>query len=227
MGRRLLHVLIRQSAVAVCIAAGLASASPAHAEVIVSVGMTLQANGDACTAGFFGRDDEGRQYVVTAGHCSGHVGDIVYDSANDAVGQVVARVSDAPTATGPFGYTLIWLAQGVSIGDRFFDGVGSAGVGDRVHVYGTRTGVTNGAVTAATANPAQPALESSAVVLRGDSGGPWYTDGPLLVAISVGYEVAVPSGNFLFSYAMPIGPLVALIQQTAGDWGNTFEVLTY
>jgi hypothetical protein len=205
------------------------AAAPARADTALQVGMTIQGDGELCTAGFFGRNATGGQFIVTAGHCSRAVGEMIYDIGGATVGEVVARVPDGRTSYGPFGYTLIWLAGGTYIGADYFASVGNANVGDTVHVYGARTGLTSGAVTAAATSPVDPAasvVESSARVARGDSGGPWYEDGPILVGICIGYDVAVPGGGFLFSYGMPIDPLLRLIRQTAGDWGNSLQVIT-
>ncbi len=204
----------------------IATSPVASASADLVPGMTILIGHSECSLGFFGSNGGSDRLAVTAGHCSTALNQTVADSAGNPIGEVVSRMDDVTSSSGsldgPRGYTVIYLYGGHSI-DPFFTSVGLVAEGDWVTKFGGRTGKTNGHVIKGTSRPAL--LYSDIVQLPGDSGCPWYTSGPTLVAMgSSGDQEA--SGGGGGSQAQPITNVVSLIRKNAGKWGAGFSVWT-
>lgn len=71
--------------------------------------------------------------------------------------------------------------------EAFFAGVGTVKVVDRLRLYGERTAGTDGTITNVSYTAGRPDLDlltADIVQLPGDSGGPWFSQGPTLVGIA-------------------------------------------
>ncbi|SIE58924.1 Uncharacterised protein [Mycobacteroides abscessus subsp. massiliense] len=204
---------------------GIATPPVASASADLVPGMKILIGRGECSLGFFGSNGSNR-LAVTAGHCSTALNQSVADSAGNPIGEVVSRMDDvvnsSGSASGPRGYTVIYLYDGPSI-DPFFTSVGLVAEGDSISKFGGRSGKTNGHVIKGTNRPAL--LYSDIVQLPGDSGCPWYTSGPTLVAMasSGNQETAGGGGG---SQAQPITNVVNLIRKNTGKWGSGFKVWT-
>jgi hypothetical protein len=211
----------------ICVAAGPDAARARVLPQPLDVGMAIQNSTSVCTLGFFGRDAAGEELLVTAGHCSTSVGEQFYNSLAMPIGVVQARMDD-DLPDHIYGYTLISPAASAIIDDRFFTGAGPVDVGDAVRTLGENTQGADGTITSVSIDAASPQhseIDSSAFNQPGDSGGPWYVNGPTLVGMTIGRNADNNTGVFNFSLAVPIDQLVASIRDNAGGWGENFQVL--
>lgn len=203
----------------------------AAAGVNLAVGMPIWVSNVHCSLGFFGFDGRKDRLAVTAGHCSQANNDPVVNDSGQKLGEVVARMGDAKNAagklTGSRGYTVIYLYDRYSL-EPFFTSVGTVREGDYVTKYGQRTGKTNGHITRIQNDTDRPDLAlmwSDIVALPGDSGSPWYTNGPMLVGCDSSGDEELEGGG-AGSQAQPIADVVNLIRKYAGRWGDNFTVWT-
>ncbi len=68
-------------------------------------------------------------------------------------------------------------------------------------------------------------IDSNLVQLPGDSGCPWYTDGPVLVGMGSSGDQESDGGD-AGSEAQPIQAVIDLIRSNPLVWGNDFKVWT-
>lgn len=217
---------------ALVIAVGVATTipSPAHATGLLTVGMRLTFGNRNCSLGFFATDTVGDQLAITAGHCANGLNQRVYNTFGDQIGEVVAWQPDAEDSDGKLigsrGFTVVYTYKTFGI-EAFFTGVGTAKVGDHVRLYGQRTTGTNGTITNVSYSKGRPDLDlltADIVQLPGDSGGPWFAQGPTLVGIaSSGNEET--DGGSQGAQAQPLGSLEQEINAVA-RYGEGFSVYT-
>lgn len=219
-----------RTAEAVSILAALVAvpfAPVANASGLLAVGMEIGIGGHSCSLGFFAFNDQNERLAVTAGHCADDINQVVRANNGVEIGTVVSHMpeSDSLAPVRYRGYTLIRLYDDFDI-ETFFAGVADAQEGDSVTKSGARTGQTTGRITAVDNNGslAEQTILGSVVVMPGDSGGPWYTDGPTLVGISASSGYANGDGDDDGSQAQPVGAVVELIRQNARPWGAALKV---
>ncbi len=197
----------------------------------LAVGMRLTFNYRSdCSLGFFATDSVGDQLAVTAGHCAKGLHEKVYSTFGQQIGEVVAWQPDAEDShgklTGSRGFTVVYTYKTFGI-EAFFKGVGTAKTGDGVRLYGERTHGTNGTVTNVSHTPGHPDLDlitSNVTTLPGDSGGPLYTQGPILVGIASSFDDGA-AWNAQRAEAQPIGSLEQEISAVA-RYGRGFSIYT-
>ncbi|MGH3969515.1 MAG: hypothetical protein ACRDTV_15715 [Mycobacterium sp.] len=216
------------TAMVTAVATATISPPVAHADGLLTVGMTLTLANHDCSLGFFATDSVGDQLAVTAGHCATGLHDLVYNSFGDQIGEVVAWQPDVEDANGDLigsrGFTVIYTYKSFAF-EAFFTRLGAAQVGDRIRLYGERTKGTNGTITNVSLTPGRPDLDlltADIVQLPGDSGGPWYLDGPTLVGLaSSGNEES--GGGSQGAQAQPLDSVVQEIKAVA-RYGDGFSV---
>jgi hypothetical protein len=207
--------------------------TPAHAAGgTLTVGMKLTFGSHDCSLGFFAADSTGDQLAITAGHCATRLNEKVYNTFGDQIGEVVAWQPDAEDNQGKLngsrGFTVVYTYKTFGI-QAFFTGVGTAKIGDGVRLYGERTTGTNGTITNVSYPAGHPELDlltSDLVQLPGDSGGPWYLQGPnpTLVGIaSSGDEEN--GGGTRGAQAQPLGSVEQEIKGVE-RYGQGFSVYT-
>jgi hypothetical protein len=223
MVKKLLAALITPVAVA-------AIAPPAaHAYGgLLAVGMKLTFDNHDCSLGFFATDSVGDQLAITAGHCAQGLHEKVYNAFGQQIGEVVAWQPDNEDGDGNLigarGFTIVYTYKTFGI-EAFFTGVGNAKVGDRVRLYGERTAGTDGTITHVSLTTGRPDLDlltADIVQLPGDSGGPWYSQGPTLVGIASSSNEENGGGS-QGAQAQPIGSLEQEIKAVA-RYGQGFSV---
>jgi hypothetical protein len=226
VARRLLVPLLTAG---VCTVALPMRSASANGEL--NVGMAIDIGQHQCSLGFFGFNSRNDRLAVTAGHCSDQIPDQpVFADNGVQIGQVVAWKADAEDAdgelTGSRGYTVFVVYDWFSL-DPFFTGLGtSIKDGDYVSKYGERTGKTNGRVTDVTIVPNQPDLDlikSNIVQLPGDSGCPWYINGPAIVGMASSGDEETEGGD-AGSQAQPIQAVIDMIRTNPTPWGDDFKV---
>lgn len=204
-------------------------AAPAAATPTLTVGMPLGIDGHVCSLGFFGFNSRGERFAVTAAHC-GSPGDTVHPKKSRAtLGRVVSTYHDAAPSEliRPRGFLLIRLAPKWSI-QPFFANIGQAQVGDWIAKAGERTGVTQGRIISTHDDPQNPQLsilQSDIMQTHGDSGSPWYTDGPTLVGMASSGSQDTLGGYAGLSQAQPIEAVVTLIRADPSGIGQDFRVI--
>jgi hypothetical protein len=164
---------------------------------------------------------------VTSGHCADDINQTVQSKNGVEIGTVVSHMpeSDSLAPVRSRGYTLIRLYDDFDI-ETYFAGVADAKKGDSIAKFGARTGQTTGHITDVDYNcsPAEQTIIGSVVIIPGDSGSPWYTDGPILVGISASSSYTTGGGDDDGSQAQPIGALIDLMRQNAAKWGAGLKV---
>ncbi|OBI41139.1 hypothetical protein A5707_08045 [Mycobacterium kyorinense] len=201
-----------------------------HAAGLLTVGMRLTFGNRNCSLGFFATDSVGDQLAITAGHCASQLNQRVYNTFGDQIGEVVAWQPDAEDGDGKLigsrGFTVVYTYKTFGI-EAFFTGVGTAKVGDHVRLYGERTTGTNGTITNVSYSTGRPDLDlltADIVQLPGDSGGPWFAEGPTLVGIaSSGNEET--GGGSQGAQAQPLASVEREIK-TVARYGDGFSVYT-
>jgi hypothetical protein len=223
---RLLVTLLTASLSAVALPMPKASAN-----ADLDVGMAIDIGQHRCSLGFFGFNSRNDRLAVTAGHCSDQIADQpVFADNGVEIGRVVAWKADAEDAdgklTGSRGYTVFLVYDRFSL-DPFFAQVGpSLKDGDWVSKYGERTGKTNGRVTDVKTVQNEPDLDlikSNMVQLPGDSGCPWYINGPAIVGMASSGDQETEGGD-AGSQAQPIQAVIDLIRTNPTPWGDDFKV---
>jgi hypothetical protein len=219
------------TALVTAVAAATIAPTPAHAAPgLLTVGMKLTLNHHDCSLGFFATDSVGDQLAITAGHCAAGLHEKVYSTFGQQIGEVVAWQPDGEDGegmlTGSRGFTVIYTYKTFAI-EAFFTGVGIAKVGDCVRLFGQRTRGTNGTVANVSYTAGHPDLDlftSDVVQLPGDSGGPLYTNGPILVGIASSVNEGTGSG----ARVAQAQPLDSLEQEINGvrRYGQGFSVYT-
>ncbi len=203
----------------------------AHAAAgTLAVGMRLTFKYHDCSLGFFATDSVRDQLAVTAGHCAKGLHEKVYSNFGQQIGEVVAWQPDAEDGhgnlTGSRGFTVVYTYKTFGI-DAFFTGVGTAKIGERVRLYGERTRGTDGTITNVSYTAGHPDLDlltSDGVMIPGDSGGPWYSQGsPTLVGIASSFGAA--AGGSRSAQAQPVDSLEREIQAVR-RYGQGFSVYT-
>lgn len=211
----------------------VAPAPSAWAGADLDVGMQIDIGSHRCSLGFFGFDSRGDRLAVTAGHCSDQIANQPVLAENGVqIGQVVAWQPDVEDGNGKLsgsrGYTVFLVYDNFSL-DPFFTSVNTSLTnGDWVTKYGERTGKTSGRVTGLKTVPNRPDLDlidSNMVQLPGDSGCPWYIDGPALVGMGSSGDQETEGGD-AGSEAQPIQAVIDLIRSNPLVWGNDFKVWT-
>lgn len=211
--------------------AALSPPAVAYASPALSVGMKIVIGNHSCSLGFFGGNANGDRLAVTSGHCADGVDQRVYAGNGTEIGIVVSHMpeSDARKSVRPRGYTLIQVYGRFKL-NLSFAGIADAHTGDRVWKRGARTGATSGTITDTYYTdgdrPSVETLIGNIVILPGDSGGPWYTDGPTLVGISASGHYDSGAGDDAGSQAQPVWSLIHLIRQNSPRWGPDFQVWT-
>ncbi|MGB7109616.1 MAG: hypothetical protein WBD77_03465, partial [Mycobacterium sp.] len=125
-------------------------------------------------------------------------------------------------------YTVLLVYDRFSLDPFFTDVNTSLKNGDYVSKYGGRTAKTNCRVTDVTAVPNRPDLDlikSDMVQLPGDSGCPWYINGPAIVGIGSSGDQESDGGD-AGSQAQPIQAVIDMIRMNSTTWDNDFEVWT-
>jgi hypothetical protein len=219
MIKKLLTMLVAAVAVATI------APAIAHAGGLLTVGMKLTIGSHDCSLGFFATDSVGDQLAITAGHCAQGLHERVYNPFGDQIGEVVAWQPDPEDSngklTGSRGFTVIYTYKRFAI-EAFFTGVGTAKIGDLVRLYGQRTCGTNGKITNvsfASGRPDLDLLTSDVEQLPGDSGGPWYTQGPILVGIASSVVDQTQAAQ-----AQPLDSVEQEIKAGGGRYGQGFSV---
>lgn len=215
----------------VAVLAGLTVPPVALAANQLAVGMAIRFSSGTCSLGFFGFNSRGDRLAVTSGHCVSGVDEVVQAKNGVEIGRVVAWKEDVQDNDGKLlgsrGYTVFSVYKRFGL-EPYFTGLGSISEGDWVTKYGERSGKTNGRITGVKNNSERPDLAlvySDMVQLPGDSGCPWVTSGPTLVAMgSSGNQERMGGGAG--SQAQPIGSVIRLIREQAGVWGDGFKVWT-
>jgi hypothetical protein len=225
--------MIKKLLTALITAVAVATIAPtaAHAAAgTLTVGMKLTFAHHDCSLGFFATDSVGDQLAITAGHCAKGVHEKVYSTFGEQIGEVVAWQPDAEDdhgdLTGSRGFTVVYTYKTFVI-EAFFIRLGTAKVGDRVRLYGARTTGTDGTVTNVSSTAGHPDLDlltSDVVQLPGDSGGPWYAQGPALVGIASSFDKDTGGGS-RGAYAQPLGSLEQEIKAVR-RYGDGFSVYT-
>lgn len=213
----------------VAVLAGIAVPPVAQAKNLLVVGMPISFSAGTCSLGFFGFNARGDRLAVTSGHCAGGADELVYSKNGVEIGRVVAWLEDVSDGhgklTGARGYTVFSVYKRFSL-EPYFTGLGTIDEGDWVTKYGERSGKTRGRITKVKYNSDRPDLSlvySDMVQLPGDSGCPWVTSGPTLVAMgSSGNQEQMGGGAG--SQAQPIGSVIRLIKEQGGVWGDGFKV---
>ncbi|MGO9509169.1 MAG: hypothetical protein ACLPXZ_18180 [Mycobacterium sp.] len=219
MIKKLLTTLIAAASVAIVAPAA------AHASGLLTVGMKLTINSHDCSLGFFATDSVGDQLAITAGHCAHGLHEKVYNKFGDQIGEVVAWQPDTEDSngklTGSRGFTMIYTYKTFAI-EAFFTGVGAAKIGDCVRLYGQRTTGTNGRITKVSVGSGRPDLDlltSDVEQLPGDSGGPLYSQGPILVGIASSTVDQTQEAQ-----AQPLDSVEQEIKAGGGRYGQGFSV---
>jgi len=167
-------------------------------------GQAILRGGSRCSAGFNTRSGSGRNYVLTAGHCT-NLGGTWTTSSGQTIGPVAAssfpgndfgaiRISD-PTALDPRGGVLYYGAF------RDITGASRVPVGSSACKTGSTTGTTCGTVQAynVTVRYAEGTVygltRTNICTQPGDSGGAMYA-GSLAQGITSGGTIGGCSGNF-------------------------------
>ncbi|MBU8817550.1 hypothetical protein EB74_16490 [Mycobacterium sp. SWH-M5] len=201
----------------------------AHGAPTLTVGMKILIGKHSCSLGFFGFNANSDRLAVTAGHCADGVDQAVYAANGTRIGTVVSHMgeSDSRDPVRPRGYTLIGISNRFAI-SRGFTGVADAHTGDRVWKRGARSGATSGVITDTYYTDGEKShletLIGNIVILPGDSGGPWYTDGPTLVGISASGNYDRGASSDTGSQAQPVGSVIRLIRDGSPRWGTNFKV---
>jgi hypothetical protein len=219
MIKKSLTVLIAATAVAIM------APAVAHAQGVLTAGMKLTINSRACSLGFFATDSVGDQLAITAGHCAHGLHERVYNKFGEQIGEVVAWQPDVEDnngkLTGSRGFTVIYTYKTYAI-EAFFAGVGTAKIGDRVRLYGQRTSGTNGTITKVSVGAGRPDLDlltSDVEQLPGDSGGPLYMPGPILIGIASSLVDQTREAQ-----AQPLDSVEQEIKTGGGRYGQGFSV---
>jgi hypothetical protein len=205
----------------------------ASAGAELDVGMPINIGEHRCSLGFFGLNNRGDRLAVTAGHCSDQIPDQpVYADNGVQIGQAVAWKQDAENGDGKLvgsrGYTVFLVYDRFSLDPFFTDVNTSLKNGAYVSKYGGRTDKTNGRVTDLTAVPNRPDLDlikSDLVQLPGDSGCPWYINGPAIAGIGSSGDQESDGGD-AGSQAQPIQAVIDMIRMNSTTWDNDFKVWT-
>jgi streptogrisin D len=167
-------------------------------------GQAILRGGSRCSAGFNTRSGSGRNYVLTAGHCT-NLGGTWTTSSGQTIGPVAAssfpgndfgaiRISD-PTALDPRGGVLYYGAF------RDITGASRVPVGSSACKTGSTTGTTCGTVQAynVTVRYAEGTVygltRTNICTQPGDSGGAMYA-GSLAQGITSGGTIGGCGGNF-------------------------------
>jgi hypothetical protein len=224
--------MIKRLFTALVTAVAVATIAPTAAHAargLLTVGMKLTFKYHDCSLGFFATDSVGDQLAVTAGHCAEGLGEKVYSTFGQQIGEVVAWQPDAKDGngnlTGSRGFTVVYTYKRFRI-EAFFARVGTANVGDHVRLYGQRTCGTNGTIIDVSYTAGHPDLDlltSDVLQLPGDSGGPLYTQGPTLVGIAS--SVHTETGGARVAQAQPLGSLEQEIKPVR-RYGAGFSVYT-
>jgi hypothetical protein len=225
--------MIKKLPIALATAVAVATIAPTAAHAAggtLTVGMKLTFNYHDCSLGFFATDSVGDQLAITAGHCAKGLHEKVYSTFGEQIGEVVAWQPDAEDGHGKLngsrGFTVVYTYKTFGI-EAFFTGVGTAKIGDRVRLYGERTTGTNGTITNVSYTPGHPDLDlltSDIVQLSGDSGGPWYSQGPTLVGIASSSDEET-GGGAQGAYAQPARSVEQEIEAIE-RYGQGFSVYT-
>jgi hypothetical protein len=206
-----------RAALAAAVAAALVSAAPtadAATTVTLSPGDAIVIGHRSCTLGFFGTNADHRRLAVTAGHCADGIGQPVRDADGRRIGKVVAHAADSASSTGPFGATLIALADSVQKSTTVRK-IGVPSVGVSIVQNGSRSGGSRGTVMV-TGNTV---LRSTAAGQHGDSGAPWTNSRTgTLYGMTVG-------GSAKGTYGAPIRAVVERIRAAFPTWGHGFRVV--
>lgn len=208
-------------------------APPAVANVDLAVGMPIRIGKHGCSIGFFGFNARQDRLAVTAGHCSdARPNEPVFADNGVQIGFVVAWKADQENASGKLvgarGYTVISVYKRFSV-EPFFTKVNfSLSDGDYISKFGQRTGKTNGVVKNIQYDSKRPdlaLLSSNMVQLPGDSGCPWYTNGPTLVGMGSSSDQEQDGGD-AGSQAQPIRAVLEMIRANGSVWVDNFKVWT-
>jgi len=219
------------SALVAAVAVAIIAPTAAHAAGgTLTVGMKLTFGNHDCSLGFFATDSVGDQLAITAGHCAHGLHERVYNAWGQQVGEVVSWQPDTENGqgklTGSRGFTVVYTYKTFGI-QAFFTRVGTTKVGDGVRLYGERTNGTNGTITNVSYTAGHPDLDlltSDVVQLPGDSGGPWYLQGPTLVGIASSSDEE-SGGGARGAEAQPLGSLEQEIKAVA-RYGQGLSVYT-
>jgi hypothetical protein len=213
---------------------GYEAAAPlaAAAGTSLTVGMPITIGKHLCTLGFFGFNARDDHLAVTAGHCSDQVANQpVYAGDGVQIGEVVAWKADVEDGddqlTGSRGYTVFSVYQQFTVNPFFTTVGGPLAVGDTVSKNGERTGQTTGniiKVKSVRGRPDFALVWSDMPQLPGDSGCPWFTPGPTIVALGSSTDDGNQPGGIQGSQAQPIGPVIDMIRANPTVWGNDFKV---
>ncbi|MFD8616550.1 S1 family peptidase [Streptomyces sp. NPDC059513] len=154
---------------------------------------TSDVNGGYCSVGFGARDQQGRQYLATAGHCVKGLDTLYFNGSQfakgtatrfahgyDSVDMGVAAISSGNSVTTKVGG---WRV----VADTPVRGSQRAAVGSTVCKSGATTGWTCGTISSYNhsvtyTDPGQPQTlvkglaKSSVCIHKGDSGGAWITN---------------------------------------------------
>jgi hypothetical protein len=208
-------------------------APSASAGAELDVGMPIDIGQHRCSLGFFGFNSRGDRLAVTAGHCSDQrPNEPVHADNGVQIGEVVAWRQDTKDGdgklVGPRGYTVFLVYKRFSLDPFFTDVSASLKNGNYVSKFGERTGKTNGRVTGFATVPNRPDLDlinSNMVQLPGDSGCPWYIDGPAIVGIASSGDQETDGGD-AGSQAQPIQAIIDMIRMNSTAWDDDFKVWT-
>jgi hypothetical protein len=231
--RGAIRVMSAAMVIAVSVGTAMMTMPAASAAVDVATGMPIRIGDHRCSLGFFGFDARGDRLAVTAGHCSdGQLNQPVYKDGGTKIGEVVAWKSDVSDGsgklTGARGYTVFTVYRNLSL-EPFFTGIDSSiDEGSAVTKFGERTAKTSGVITSVQYDAERPdlaLLSSDMVQLPGDSGCPWYTEGPMLIGIGSSGDQE-NGGGTAGSQAQPIRAVVEMIRANGGVWGDDFKVWT-
>jgi hypothetical protein len=225
---------IKKLLTALVTAIAVANIAPTAAQAAgrtLAVGMKLTFSSHDCSLGFFATDSVGDQLAITAGHCAKGLHEKVYNTFGDQIGEVVARQPDAEDVNGKLngsrGFNVVYTYKTFGI-EAFFTGVGTAKVGDGVRLYRERTTGTDGTITNVSYTAGHPELgllTSDLVQLPGDSGGPWFTQGPTLVRIASSGDEETGGGT-RGAQAQPLGSVEQEIK-AMGRYGEGFSVYAH
>lgn len=164
---------------------------------------------------------------MTEGHCAVDINQAAYSNNGVKIGTVVSHMPerDSLQPVRSRGHTLIRLDDDFDL-EVYFAGVGAVKKGDSVTKFGEQSAETTGRIADVYNNGsyAEQTIIGSVVTVPGDSGSPWYTARPTLVAISASSSDTNDGGDDRRSQAQPAGALVNLIRQMAGPWGADFRV---
>lgn len=207
----------RATIAAAAITAAMLTAAPtasAATAVTLAPGDGIVIGAKSCTVGFFGTNSEHHRLAVTAGHCADGIGQPVRDGSGHRIGRVVAHAADSASSTGPFGVTLIALADSVQKSTAVRK-IGVPTVGTSVVQNGSSSGRSAGTVTVNRG----AVLRSTAAGQPGDSGSPWTNSRTgTLYGMTVGGS---PHGT----YGAPIKSVVERIRVAFPRWGKGFRVV--